>query len=56
MPTTSKPQHRLMEWAAHTPGGVTTKKGSHIPQSVGREFVNADKRVNKPRQRTPRGR
>lgn len=39
MPSKSPAQHRLMEAAAHTPGGY---RG--VPQSVGREFANADKR------------
>lgn len=38
MPSVSPAQHRLMEAAAHTPGGY-----GGIPQSVGEEFVNADK-------------
>lgn len=39
MPSKSPAQHRLMEAAAHTPGGY-----GGVPQSVGREFANADKR------------
>lgn len=38
MPSKSEAQHRLMEAAAHTPGGY-----GGVPQSVGREFVNADR-------------
>lgn len=38
MPSKSPAQHRLMEAAAHTPGGY-----DGVPQSVGKEFVNADK-------------
>lgn len=37
MPSTSKPQHALMEAAAHTPGGY-----GGVPQSVGRDFALAD--------------
>jgi hypothetical protein len=37
MPSTSPEQHKLMEAAAHTPGGY-----GGVPQAVGREFVNAD--------------
>jgi hypothetical protein len=39
MPSGSKPQQTLMRAAAHTPGGY-----GGVPQSVGRDFVNADKR------------
>ena len=38
MPSKSEAQHRLMEAAAHTPGGY-----GGVPQSVGKEFVNADR-------------
>ncbi len=41
MPSKSPAQHRLMEAAAHTPGGY-----GGVPQSVGKEFVNADKRAD----------
>lgn len=37
MPSTSPSQHRLMEAAAHTPGGY-----GGVPQAVGKEFVAAD--------------
>jgi hypothetical protein len=37
MPSKSPAQHRLMEAAAHTPGGY-----GGVPQSVGREFAAAD--------------
>lgn len=40
MPDKSKPQQNLMRAAAHTPGGY-----GGVPQSVGREFVDADKRA-----------
>lgn len=39
MPSASPAQHRLMEAAAHTPGGY-----GGVPQSVGREFTAADAR------------
>lgn len=38
MPTKSPAQHRLMEAAAHTKGGY-----GGVSQSVGKEFVGADK-------------
>jgi hypothetical protein len=38
MPSTSKAQARLMAAAAHTPGGF-----GGVPQSVGRDFNQADK-------------
>jgi hypothetical protein len=37
MPSKSPAQHRLMESAAHTKGGV-----GGVPQKVGKEFVEAD--------------
>jgi hypothetical protein len=37
MPSKSPAQHRLMEAAAHTKGGV-----AGVPQAVGKEFVAAD--------------
>ena len=37
MPSTSPAQHRLMEAAAHTPGGY-----GGVPEKVGKEFVAAD--------------
>ena len=37
MPSKSPAQHRLMEAAAHTKGGV-----GGVPQSVGKEFAKAD--------------
>ena len=39
MPSKSASQHRLMEIAAHTPGGY-----GGVPQKVGKDFVEADKR------------
>lgn len=41
MPSKSKAQHNLMEMVAHNPAAA---KRVGIPQSVGRDFVNADKR------------
>lgn len=41
MPSKSPEQHRLMEAAAHTKGGV-----DGVPQSVGKEFTEADKRAD----------
>jgi len=38
MPSKSPAQHRLMEAAAHTPGGY-----DGVPQKVGQEFAAADK-------------
>lgn len=40
MPDKSAPQQRLMRAAAHTPGGY-----GGVPQSVGRDFVDADKKT-----------
>lgn len=42
MPSKSLSQHRLMEAAAHTPGGY-----DKVPQSVGREFTEADRETGK---------
>lgn len=39
MPSKSAAQHRLMEAAAHTEGGY-----DGVPESVGKDFVAADKR------------
>jgi hypothetical protein len=41
VPSKSPEQHRLMEAAAHTKGGV-----DGVPQSVGKEFTEADKRAD----------
>lgn len=38
MPAVSEAQRRLMEAAAHTKGGA-----GGVPQSVGKEFAEADK-------------
>lgn len=40
MPSVSKKQHNLMEGVAHNPAFA---KKVNIPQSVGKEFVSADK-------------
>ena len=40
MPSTSKKQHRFMEAVAHNPSFA---KKAGVPQSVGKEFSNADK-------------
>ncbi len=42
MPSKSKKQQRLMQAAAHTPGGY-----GGVPQKVGKEFVAADKAKGK---------
>ena len=42
MPTKSPAQKRLMQAAAHTKGGF-----GGVPQKVGKEFVSADKHLNK---------
>lgn len=42
MSSKSKPQQRLMRAAAHTPGGY-----GGVPESVGKEFVAADKKRGK---------
>lgn len=40
MPSESAPQHRFFEMIAHDPAKA---KAKGVPQSVGREFVAADK-------------
>lgn len=42
MPSKNKKQHRLMEIVAHTKGGY-----DDIPQNVGEDFVQADKKRGK---------
>ena len=42
MPDKSASQEHLMAASAHTPGGY-----GGVPQSVGREFINADKAAGK---------
>ncbi|EDY2030020.1 hypothetical protein GTB64_004462 [Salmonella enterica] len=44
MPSKSKAQHNLMEAVAHNPQFA---KEAGIPQSVGQEFAQADKRQHK---------
>ena len=55
MPSKSPAQKRLMQAAAHTAGGY-----GGVPQSVGKEFVAADKekaaRKSKPTDRYGKGR
>ena len=41
MPSTSAKQHRFMEAVAHNPEFA---KQAGVPQSVGKDFVEADKR------------
>jgi hypothetical protein len=41
MPSTSAKQHRFMEMVAHNPEAA---KRVGVPQSVGQDFVEADKR------------
>lgn len=48
MPSKSPSQHRLMEAAAHTKGGY-----DGVPESVGKEFVRADKAKTKPKPVNP---
>lgn len=48
MPSTSKAQHNLMEMVAHNPAAA---KRSGVPQSVGKDFVEADKAQGKARQK-----
>lgn len=42
MPSKSASQHRLMEAAAHTPGGY-----GGVPQKVGKDYAAADKKVTR---------
>ncbi len=44
MPSVSKKQHKLMNIAAHTPGGY-----GNVPQNVGKEFTAADKAKTTPK-------
>jgi hypothetical protein len=44
MPSTSGKQHRFMEMVAHNPKAA---KRVGVPQSVGRDFVDADKSAGK---------
>jgi hypothetical protein len=44
MPSKSAQQHRFMEAAAHNP---TFAEKAGIPQKVAKEFIAADKKLNK---------
>jgi len=44
MPSKSAKQHRFMEMVAHDPSAA---KRVGVPQSVGKDFVQADKREGK---------
>lgn len=48
MPSKSPKQKRLMQAAAHTPGGY-----GGVPQAVGKEFVAADKAKAAKGKKTP---
>ena len=48
MPTVSTKQHRFMEMVAHDPAAA---KRVGVPQSVGKEFAEADKAQGKGKQR-----
>lgn len=48
MPTVSKKQHNFMEMVAHDPAAA---KRVGVSQSVGQEFVEADKAQGKSKQR-----
>lgn len=48
MPTVSKKEHNLMEMVAHDPAAA---KRVGVPQSVGKEFAEADKAQGKGKQR-----
>lgn len=50
MPSKSEKQHRLMAAAAHDKK-FAAKAG--VPQSVAREFVKADQRRDRPRDKPP---
>jgi len=41
MPSKSAKQHRFMEMIAHNPNAA---KKANVPQSVGQDFIDADKR------------
>jgi hypothetical protein len=49
MPSTSKPQARLMAAAAHTKGGF-----GGVPQSVGKDFNAADAKTGILRKKKPK--
>lgn len=44
MPSVSKKQHKFMQAVKHSP---TFAKKAGVPQSVGRDFVAADKKQGK---------
>lgn len=44
MPSVSAPQHRFFEMVAHDPAAA---RRVGVPQSVGREFVEADQAAGK---------
>ena len=46
MPSKSKAQKMLMAWVAHDP---KASKKTGIPQKVAKEFVKADKKAAKPK-------
>lgn len=48
MPSKSAKQHRFMELVAHNPKAA---KRVGVPQSVGRDFVSADKQRKKSKRR-----
>jgi len=52
MPSKSVRQARTMRAAAHDPAFA---KRMHIPQSVAREFVEADKKAGRPKSPKKRG-
>lgn len=52
MPSKSAKQHRFMAAAAHNPSFA---KRAGIPQSVAREYVEADKKKKSHSQRVPMG-
>jgi hypothetical protein len=49
MPTVSQKQHNFMEMVAHNPKAA---KRVGVPQSVGKEFVEADKTKKQNRRKT----
>lgn len=48
MPSKSKKQHNFMAAVAHNPAFA---KKAKVPQSVGQEFMEADKKARKPKKR-----
>jgi hypothetical protein len=53
MPSVSKAQHRLMEAVAHDPAFA---KKTGIPQSVGKDFADADKKEGRYKAAKPNAR